>query len=85
MLPEDQHRCIMAYFRQNLGQLGEPDRMISMKNSVYMEVFGDTAGGRLLRLKNVEWGRGEKLRMQMIPARMSLDSIGRIHERGVAA
>ena len=29
----------------------------------------------MLRLKNVEWRRGEKLRMQMIPARMSLDSI----------
>ena len=38
-------------------------------------MFGDTAGGRLLRLNNVEWRRGEKLRMQMIPARMSLDSI----------
>ena len=47
-----------------------------MKNSVYVEVFGDTAGGRLLRLNNVEWRRGEKLRVQMIPARMSLDSIG---------
>ena len=49
--------------------------MISMKNSVYVEVFGDTARGRLLRLNNVEWRRGEKLRMQMIPARISLDSI----------
>ena len=28
----------------------------------------------MLRLNNVEWRRGEKLRMQMIPARMSLDS-----------
>ena len=72
MSPEDQHHRIMEYFWRNLG---EPDRMISMKNSVYVEVFGDTAGGRLLRLDNVEWIHGEKLRMQMIPARMSLDSL----------
>ena len=53
--------------------MGEPDQMISMKNSVYVELVGDPAGARLLRLNNVEWRRGEKLRMQMIPARM--DSI----------
>ena len=52
MSPEDQHPPIMEYFRRNLR---EPDGMISMKNSVYVEVFGDTAGGRLLRLNNVEW------------------------------
>ena len=69
---EDQHPRIMENFRRNLG---EPNRMISMKNSVYVEVFGDTAGGRLLRLNNVEWRCGEKMRMQMIPARMSLDPI----------
>ena len=51
MSPKDQHPRIMEYFRRNLG---EPDRMISMKNSVYVEVFGDRAGGRLLRLNNVE-------------------------------
>ena len=72
MSPEGQHPRIMEYFRRNLGEL---DRMMSMKNSVYVEVFGDTAGGRLLRLKTVEWRCGEKLRMQMIPGRMSLDSI----------
>ena len=72
MSPEDQHLRIMEHFRRNLGEL---NRMISMKNSVYVEVFGDTAEGRLLRLNNAEWRRGEKLRMQMIPARMSLDSI----------
>ena len=72
MSPEDQHRRIMEHFRENLQ---EPDQMISMKNSMYMEVFGDTAVGRLLRLNNVKWRRGEKLGMQMLPARMSLDSI----------
>ena len=72
MSPKDQNPRIMECFRRNLG---EPDRMISMKNSVYVEVFGDTAGGRLLRLNNVEWRRAEKLRMQMIRARTSLDSI----------
>ena len=49
--------------------------MISLKRSVYMEVFGETTGGRLLRLNNFEWERGEKLKSQMIPAQMSLDSI----------
>ena len=39
MSPQDQHPRFMEYFRRNLG---EPDRMISMKNSVYVEVFGDT-------------------------------------------
>ena len=72
MSPEDQHPRIIEYFWQNLG---EPDRMISMKKSVYVEVFGATAGGRLLRVNNVEWRCGEKLRMQMIPARMCLDLI----------
>ena len=72
MWREDQHPRILEYFLRNLG---ESDRMISMKNSVYVKVFGDTAGGRLLRLNNVEWRRGEKLRMQMIPARVTLDSI----------
>ena len=72
MSPKDQNPRMMEYFRRNLG---EPDRMISMKNSVYVEVVRDTAGGRLLRLNNVEWRRGEKLRMQMIPARMSPDLI----------
>ena len=59
MSPEDQHPRIMEYFWRNLG---EPDRIISMKNSVYVEVFGDTAGGRLRRVNNVEWRRGKKLR-----------------------
>ena len=72
MSPEDQHPRIMEYFRRILG---EPDRMISMRKSVHVELFGDTAGGRLLRFNKVEWRRGEKLRMQMIPAGMSLDSI----------
>ena len=36
--------------------------MISMKNSVYVEVFGDTAGGRLLRLNNVQWRRVKPVR-----------------------
>ena len=48
---------------------------MSLNNSVYVEVFGETAAGRLLRLNNVEWRHGEKLKLQMIPARMSLDSI----------
>ena len=46
MSPGDQYPRVMEYFRRNLG---EPDWMMSMKNSVYMEVVWDTAGGRLLR------------------------------------
>ena len=72
MSPEEQHMGIMVYFRRNLGA---PERMIPSNNSVYVEVFGETAGGRLLRLHNVEWRHGEKMKLQMIPARMSLDSI----------
>ena len=74
MSPEDQNPRIMEYFQRTLE---ERDRMISMKNSVYVEVFGDAARGGLLRLNNAEWRCGEKPRMQMIPARMSLDSISR--------
>ena len=70
--PEVQHPRLMEFLRQNPG---ERDRMISMKNSVYVQVFRDTAGGRLLRLNNVEWRRGEKLTMQMIPASISLNPI----------
>ena len=49
--------------------------MLGLKNAVYVEVFGDSMGQRLLRLNNVEWRRGEPLRMQVIFARMSLDEI----------
>ena len=72
MAAEDTHAGIMEFFRRNLG---EPNRMLGLKNAVYVEVFGDTMGQRLLRLNNVEWRRGEPLRMQVPFARMSLDEI----------
>ena len=72
MASEDTHAGIMQFFRRNLG---EPSRMLGLMNIVYVEVFGDTMGQRLMRLNNVEWRRGEPLRMQIIFARMSLDEI----------
>ena len=72
MSPEEQQPGIMECSGRNLGA---PERMISLKNSVYVKVFGETAGGRLLRLNNVQWRRGERRTLQMIPARLSLDSI----------
>ena len=72
MASEDTHTGIMEFFWRNLG---EPSRMLGLKNAVYVEVFGDTMGQRLMRLNNVEWRRGEPLRMQVIFARMSLDEI----------
>ena len=72
MAAEDTHAGIMEFFRRNLG---EPNRMFELKNAVYVEVFGDSMGQRLLRLNNVEWRRGGPLRMQVIFARMSLDEI----------
>ena len=72
MAAEDTHSGIMEFFRRNLG---EPNRMLGLKNAVYVEVFGDSMGQRLLRLNNVEWRCGEPLRMQVIFARMSLDEI----------
>ena len=72
MAAEDTHAGIMEFFRRNLG---EPNPMVGLKNAVYVEVFGDTMGQRLLRLNNVEWRRGEPPRMQVIFARMSLDEI----------
>ena len=72
MAAEDTHAGIMEFFRRNLG---ESNRMLGLKNAVYVEVFGDTMGQRLLRLNNVEWRRGEPLKMQVIFARMSLDEI----------
>ena len=72
MASEDTHAGMMEFFRRNLG---EPSRMLRLKNAVYMEVFGDTMRQRLMRLNNVEWRRGEQLRMQVIFARMSLDEI----------
>ena len=62
----------MEFFRRNLGK---PNRMLGLKNAVYVEVFGDTMGQRLMRLNNVEWRRREPLRMLVIFARMSLDEI----------
>ena len=72
MASEDTHAGIMEFFWRNLG---EPSRMFGLKNAVYMELFGDTMGQRLMRLNNVEWRRGEPLKMQVIFARMSLDEI----------
>ena len=72
MAAEDTHAGIMKFFRRNQG---EPNRMSGLKNAVYVEVFGDSMGQRLLRLNNVEWRRGEPLRMQVIFSRMSLDEI----------
>ena len=72
MAAEDTHPGIMEFLRRNLG---EPSRLLGLKNAVYVEVFGDNMGQRLIRLNNVEWRRGEQLRMQVIFARMSLDEI----------
>ena len=72
MASEDTHAGIIEFFRRNLG---EPSRMLGLKNAVYVEVFGDNMGQRLMRLNNVEWRRGEQLRMQVIFARMSLDEM----------
>ena len=72
MASEDTHAGIMEFFQRNLG---EPSRMLGLKNALYVEVFGDTMGQRLMRLNNSEWRRGEPLRMQVIFARISLDEI----------
>ena len=72
MASEDTPVGIMEFSRRNLG---EPSRMLGLKVAVYVEVFGDTVGQRLMRLNNVESRRGEPLRMQVIFARMSLDEI----------
>ena len=69
---EDTHARIMEFFRRYLG---EPSRMLGLKNAVYVEVFGDTMGQRLVRLNNAKLWRGEPLRMQVIFARMSLKYI----------
>ena len=72
MASEDTHSGIMEFFQRNLG---EPSRMLGLKNAVYVEVFGDTMGQRLMRLNNAERRRGEPLRMQVIFACMSSDEI----------
>ena len=72
MASEDTHAGKIEFLWRNLG---EPSRMLGLKNAVYVEVFGDTMGQRLMRLNNAEWRRGEPLRMQVIFARMSLDEI----------
>ena len=69
---EDTHAGIMEFFRRSLG---EPSRMLGLKNAVYVEVFGDTMGQRLMRLNDVGWRRGAPLRMQVVLASMSLDEI----------
>ena len=72
MASEDTHAGIMEFSRRNLG---EPSRMLGLKNAVHVEVIGDTMGQWPIRLNNVEWRRGEPLRMQVIFTRMSLDEI----------
>ena len=41
MTSEDTHAGIMEFFWRNLG---EPSRMLGLKNTVYVEVFGDAMG-----------------------------------------
>ena len=41
MAAEDTHAGIMEFFRRNLG---EPNRMLGLKNAVYVQVFGDSMG-----------------------------------------
>ena len=72
MASEDTYARIMEFFRRNLGEIS---RMLGLKNAVYVEVFGDAMGQRLMRLNNVEWRRGEPLRMQVIFARIRLNEI----------
>ena len=74
MASKDTHAGIMEFFRRNLG---EPSRMLGLKNAVYVEVFGDTMEQRLMRLNNAELRRAEPLRMQVIFARMSLYEIAK--------
>ena len=50
--------------------------MIAMRQRLYVEVFGEAAGQRLLRLHNQAWMNNEPLlRLQEISARMSLELI----------
>ena len=72
MASEDTDAGIMELFRRNLGK---PSRMLGLGRAVYVQVFGDTMGQRLMRLNNAKWRRGEPQRMQVILARMSLDEI----------
>ena len=81
MASGDTHVGKMGSLRQNVG---EPSRMLGLKNVVYVEVFGDTTGQRLMRLKNAEWRRGEPLRMQVIFACMSLDEIVKLNAKNEA-
>ena len=53
MASEDTHAGIMEFFWRNLG---EPSRMLGLKNAVYVEVFGDNIGQRLMRLNNARGG-----------------------------
>ena len=50
--------------------------MISMRQSLYVEVFGEAAGQTLLRLHNQAWMKNEPLLcLREIPARISLELI----------
>ena len=72
MASDDTHAGIMQFLQRNLG---EPSRMLGLKNAVYVEVFGDTMGQRLMCLNNAELRHGKPLRMQVIFACMTLDKI----------
>ena len=65
MPPDAQHLRIMEYLERNLGA---PERMIWLKNAVYVEVFGEVAGACLLRLNNVEWRVGGQVRAAVCAA-----------------
>ena len=51
MASEETQAGIMEFFRRNLG---EPSQMLGLKNAVYVEVFCETMGQRLMHINNAE-------------------------------
>ena len=70
MASEDTHAGIMEFFRRNLG---EPSRMLGLKNAVYVKVFGDTIGAK-----------ADAPRQRRVEARRAAEDAGhvRLHEAG---
>ena len=70
MASEDTHAGLMEFFRRNLG---EPSRMLGLKNAVYVEVFCDTmrfeVRGLILRVLDAFRPRGATWSGQVISSR----------------
>ena len=78
MASEDTRAGIMEFFRRNLSELS---RMLGLKNAVYMKVFGDTMGQRLMRLNNACMSLDEMVKYITVELKLNAKNEAHVQDR----